>query len=84
MRLEGDDRAGRMPGANVSGDRARPHIGASRAAPSASGSKIAATKERGRVFGILIMPNGQQIRIMREDAFRAALAATRPETGRPA
>jgi CspA family cold shock protein len=29
-----------------------------------------------KVFGTLTMPNGQRIKTMREDAFRAALAAS--------
>ena len=36
------------------------------------------SKGSGKIFGILTMPNGQRIRTMREDAFRAALAAIRP------
>jgi AcrR family transcriptional regulator len=32
--------------------------------------------DRSKVFGTLTMPNGQRIKTMREDAFRAALAAS--------
>jgi hypothetical protein len=38
---------------------------------------VTAVKNPRRVFGTLTMPNGQQIRTMREDAFLAALAAKR-------
>lgn len=35
-----------------------------------------------KVFDTLTMPNGRRIKIMREDAFQAALAATREATRR--
>jgi hypothetical protein len=40
----------------------------------------AAVPRPGKVFGVLTMPNGQQIRTMREDAFLAALTGTRDDT----
>jgi hypothetical protein len=53
---------------------------AARTDPPSSAPEAASAKPAGRLFGVLTMPNGQQIRTMREDAFRAALAATRIST----
>ena len=59
--------------------RAKSSVGARRGSAAAN-SEVAITKSPRKVFGTLIMPNGQQIRTMREDAFQAALAATRATT----
>ena len=37
---------------------------------------LGSLNEGAKVFGTLTMPNGQRIKTMREDAFRAALAAS--------
>jgi cold shock CspA family protein len=39
-------------------------------------ARTPALRDGAKVFGTLTMPNGQRIKTMREDAFRAALAAS--------
>ena len=47
-----------------------------------SGSFRASGCSTGPVVGALTLPNGKRIKTVREDAFRAALAASRAEAAR--